>query len=327
MAKGAAGTDFSAWDTQWILSAKNAAKAADVAASVAEPAAKKKAERTAVVSGPQLVSRSSEPTPVLEKTAASAAPLFQPIDADKSENPRPQWVRWAIFAGVPLVIIGLGMLVFMTPSHPRTPAANSQPATVQQPAPAADVSAPQKPSASTAGAKPSAGTPAETDQPKTAQPSVAADMMNAQLAAPSRIAANVTKRDSGDVAPDSFSPNALNSGANLPGQIFSGSGTPKIVPGVSAISAGVAEGMLIHRTEPVYPEFAKNAHVSGTIMLAGEITKTGTLVGLHVLSGPAILRGPALDAVKSWRYRPYMLNNEPVEVQTTIKVIFSLDRR
>lgn len=325
-ATGTAAEDFSAWDTQWILSAKAAAKAADQAASVPEPAAKKKADRAPAHSGPQLVSRAAEQASVAEKSAA-AAPLFQPIDADKTENPRPQWMRWAIIAGIPMVVIGLGMLIFMTPSHPRTPAANQQQAAISQPAPTADVSVSQKPSASTATAKPSAGTPVETDQPKAAQAPVAADMMNAQLAAPSRIAGQVNKSDSGEAAPDSFSPNALGNGASMPGQIFNGSGNLKIVPGVSAISAGVAEGMLIHRTDPVYPEFAKSAHVSGTIVLAGQITKSGSLVGLHVLSGPAILRGPALDAVKSWRYRPYMLNNEPVEVQTTIKVIFSLDRR
>jgi periplasmic protein TonB len=119
----------------------------------------------------------------------------------------------------------------------------------------------------------------------------------------------------------------MDSETSMPGSIFGNSGNIKIVPGVSAISAGVAEGMLIRRTEPVYPEFAKAAHVSGTVVLGGEITKTGALAGLHVLSGPAVLRAPALDAVKNWRYRPYMLNNQPVEVQTTIKVIFSLDRR
>jgi protein TonB len=84
--------------------------------------------------------------------------------------------------------------------------------------------------------------------------------------------------------------------------------------------------MLIHKTAPVYPEFAKAARVSGTILLIANISKTGAIEGLHVISGPAILRGPAMDAVKTWRYRPYMLDNQPVEVQTTIKVIFSLDQ-
>jgi protein TonB len=152
-------------------------------------------------------------------------------------------------------------------------------------------------------------------------------MMNAQLAAPSRIASQVKKTELSEAAPDSFSPNSMDDGAGIPGAVFGSSKDIKIVPGVSAISAGVAEGMLLRRTEPVYPAFAKSAHVSGTVVLSGEITKTGTLAGLRVLSGPASLREAALDAVKNWRYRPYMLNSQPVEVQTTIRVIFSLERR
>lgn len=328
-ASAESGTDFSAWDSQWILSAKNAAKTADLAPSAAEPAAKRKAERVPVPSGPQLVQRAAQHVQVEEP--APASPLFQPIDADKTARPRQPWVRWAIFAGVPIVVIGLGMLIFMTPSRPSNPASSQGQAVAPQEAPsggsASGAGASQKPLAQTSAAKPSAGILVGADQSPAAPAPVAADMMNAQLSAPSRIASQVKNSDSGEAAPGSFSPNAMDNGTSMPGPIFGNSGNLKIVPGVSAISAGVAEGMLIRRAEPVYPEFAKAAHVSGTVVLGGEITKTGSLAGLHVLSGPAVLRAPALDAVKNWRYRPYMLNNEPVEVQTTIKVIFSLDRR
>jgi protein TonB len=118
----------------------------------------------------------------------------------------------------------------------------------------------------------------------------------------------------------------MDGGAALPGQFFSGARNVKVVPAVSAISAGVAEGMLTHKTTPVYPEIAKSAHVSGTVVLGANITKTGQLSNLHVLSGPAMLRNTALEAVKTWHYRPYLLNNQPVEVETTIHVVFSLDR-
>ena len=57
-------------------------------------------------------------------------------------------------------------------------------------------------------------------------------------------------------------------------------------------------------------------------MLGANITKTGQLANLHVLSGPSMLRNAAMDAVKTWRYRPYQLNNQPVEVETTIHVVF-----
>ena len=90
------------------------------------------------------------------------------------------------------------------------------------------------------------------------------------------------------------------------------------------ISAGVATGMLIQKTMPVYPPIAKAARVQGTVVLQATISKLGTIQNLQVISGPAMLQQAALDAVRTWRYRPYLLNNEPVEVETTINVIFTL---
>ncbi len=90
------------------------------------------------------------------------------------------------------------------------------------------------------------------------------------------------------------------------------------------ISAGVAMGMLIQKTQPIYPPIAKAARVSGTVVLQATISKTGTIENLQVVSGPAMLQQAALDAVRTWRYRPYLLNNEPVEVETTVNVIFTL---
>jgi protein TonB len=82
--------------------------------------------------------------------------------------------------------------------------------------------------------------------------------------------------------------------------------------------------MLIQKTQPVYPPIAKAARVSGTVVIQATISKSGTIENLKVISGPAMLQQSALDAVRSWRYRPYLLNNDPVEVETTINVIFTL---
>jgi protein TonB len=82
--------------------------------------------------------------------------------------------------------------------------------------------------------------------------------------------------------------------------------------------------MLLQKTQPIYPPIAKAARVSGTVVLQATITKTGTIEGLKVISGPPMLVQAALDAVKTWRYRPYLLNNDPVEVDTTVNVIFTL---
>jgi protein TonB len=60
------------------------------------------------------------------------------------------------------------------------------------------------------------------------------------------------------------------------------------------------------------------------VVLQATISKTGSIENLHIISGPAMLQQAAMQAVRSWRYRPYLLNNEPVEVETTVNVIFSL---
>jgi len=111
------------------------------------------------------------------------------------------------------------------------------------------------------------------------------------------------------------------------GSVFGSGSGPKVQaapPKKVNISAGVATGMLIQKTQPVYPPIAKAARVSGTVVIQATISKQGTIENLHVISGPAMLQQSALDAVKTWRYRPYLLNNEPVEVETTINVIFTL---
>jgi protein TonB len=92
------------------------------------------------------------------------------------------------------------------------------------------------------------------------------------------------------------------------------------------VSTTVEEGLLIRRTIPVYPAIAKAAGVSGTVALAATISKTGTIENLRVTGGPAMLQRAALDAVSTWLYRPYLLDGKPVEVETTVNVIFTLGR-
>jgi protein TonB len=86
----------------------------------------------------------------------------------------------------------------------------------------------------------------------------------------------------------------------------------------------IAKGMILHKVNPKYPGKAKTAHISGVVVVQGIITKQGKLRDLHVVSGPEMLVEPSLKAVQKWRYKPYLLNGEPVEVETTINVLFSL---
>ena len=90
------------------------------------------------------------------------------------------------------------------------------------------------------------------------------------------------------------------------------------------ISGMVVEGMLIEKTVPVYPAIAKATDTQGTVVLQAIISRSGTIENLHVVSGPAMLQQAALDAVKRWRYRPFLLSGEPVEVETTVNVVFKL---
>jgi protein TonB len=78
---------------------------------------------------------------------------------------------------------------------------------------------------------------------------------------------------------------------------------------------------------PTYPPIARAVRLSGTVSLAATISPTGTITNLRVLSGSPMLQRAAIDAVQSWRYRPYLLNGQPVEVETTINVVFSMNGR
>jgi len=92
------------------------------------------------------------------------------------------------------------------------------------------------------------------------------------------------------------------------------------------VGGNVQSAMIIRKTPPVYPQLAKSARVSGVVHLAAVIAKDGTIQELHSLGGPALLIQAAMDAVKTWVYRPTMLNGEPVQVETTIDVNFTLNQ-
>jgi periplasmic protein TonB len=90
------------------------------------------------------------------------------------------------------------------------------------------------------------------------------------------------------------------------------------------VSTGVSQGLLIAPIRPVYPAFARAAHVEGAVVVEAVISRSGTIERLHVISGPVMLQSAAMDAIRAARYRPYQLNGEAVEVQTTITVNFRM---
>jgi protein TonB len=89
----------------------------------------------------------------------------------------------------------------------------------------------------------------------------------------------------------------------------------------------VGVGRLVKKVQPDYPDVAKTARAQGVVLLAAVITKEGRIKDLEVLATPSpLLTAPALDAVKRWEYSPYLLNGEPVEVETIVNVSFALGR-
>ena len=91
-----------------------------------------------------------------------------------------------------------------------------------------------------------------------------------------------------------------------------------------AVSSGVSAGNLIAPIRPEYPQIAKMTHTQGTVVVEALISRTGSIESAHVLSGPPMLQPAALDAVRQARYRPFLLNGQPTEVQTTITINFRL---
>jgi TonB family protein len=251
-----------------------------------------------------------------------------------------------IAAGAAAVLIPLGVIFAM--SHRSTKAAVSQsvtPVAATLDTSAENTSATETPvSMPVSQDKPSASTKAqpvttdsEPSQKETAQedstPAVSemqTQMMNDQLTAPRMISGDMKKQV--QVAENAPPPEALGVGAaeglggnGSMGKFVGGHAQPVVQAAAPvAISSGVAAGMLIQKTPPIYPSIAKTARVGGTVELAATIARNGTIKDLHVVNGPTMLRQAALDAVRTWRYKPYKLNNQPTEVETTVNVVFTL---
>jgi protein TonB len=99
---------------------------------------------------------------------------------------------------------------------------------------------------------------------------------------------------------------------------------PAPVPSRTFRTSSMLEGMLIRRVQPVYPPLARSARIQGSVVVYALISKAGTMENVRAISGHPLLVPAAIDAVSQWRYRPYILNSEPIEVETQITVNFFL---
>lgn len=164
---------------------------------------------------------------------------------------------------------------------------------------------------------------------------VQTDIVNNQLRTPTKIPKKVEMIKEEEAPP----PQMAGVVGGVPGGVPGGSmggvmgsiigntnvAVPKVAVQRVRISQGVTQGMVVKRVQPTYPQMAKIARVQGAVVLAAVIGKDGAIQNLHVVSTASpLLNQSAIDAVKQWRYRPYILNGEPVEVDTTVTVNFTL---
>jgi protein TonB len=173
-----------------------------------------------------------------------------------------------------------------------------------------------------------------TPAPPPAMPKahIRSEMVSTELLAPSRIP-KVIKVVQDSAIPPSMESVVEGLSSNLAAALSSvigSTGTAPIMvvkvapPKKVSISSGVMAGNLLEKTVPQYPAIAKATRTQGTVVVQATISKAGLIENLRVISGPPLLQQAALDAVGSWRYRPYLLNGEPVEVETTVNVVFNL---
>ena len=163
------------------------------------------------------------------------------------------------------------------------------------------------------------------------------DIVNGELRTPTKIPQKVKMIQEDEAPPPSMASTGVVGGVpgGVPGGSMGGvigsvlSSTPVAVPKIATpqrvrVSAGVTNGLLVHRVAPNYPPLARQARIQGTVLLQAQISKDGNIENLQLISGHPMLAPAAIEAVKQWKYKPYLLNGEPVEVETQVQVNFTL---
>lgn len=115
-----------------------------------------------------------------------------------------------------------------------------------------------------------------------------------------------------------------NSGAALSKLVSSDALLPQPAPNTVQVSQGVSQGLLLKKVPPIYPPMALQLHKEGVVQLLATISKSGEISNVKILSGDSMLARAAADAVLRWKYRPYLLNGAPVEIETQISIVFKV---
>jgi periplasmic protein TonB len=167
---------------------------------------------------------------------------------------------------------------------------------------------------------------------KTIVKPVARLIQSGKLMQPRAIPKEVAVFKEAELPPDVIN-NANQGGVfgGIPGQGLIGGGGPALPPPPKAVAptrikqgGNVTAASIITQTHPVYPALARQARIQGNVVLHAIIDKDGKVAQLEVVTGHPLLVQAALDAVKQWRYKPTLLNGDPVEVDTTITVTFTM---
>lgn len=168
--------------------------------------------------------------------------------------------------------------------------------------------------------------------PQTASaPAVQPASLERALTAPSHIPTTIARIAIN--APEPLGPIGIGPDTGNPASVpWLGPSSPPPLPhvhlakpaGPLRISSGVAEGQLLAPIRPQYPAIALATHTQGTVVVEATISSTGRIENVRVLQGPQLLVSAAVDAIREARYRPFLLNGQPVAVETTISVRFTL---
>ena len=177
-------------------------------------------------------------------------------------------------------------------------------------------------------------TPKPTPTPNTTQgPTTGGDNINAihPFTVPSEIPNGPPKSGDDPTAPAFPTDPSIGLRPGIPGPSMPFVGTANWIPTpvishpiLKPVISSIMESLLIHRVQPTYPQLALQSRTQGSVVLQAIIGRDGTIENLHALTGHPLLVPAAIHAVQQWRYRPYVLNGEPVEVETQVIVNFVL---
>jgi protein TonB len=284
------------------------------------------------------------PTPTLGSARAPNAPTFAALKRDDADRSGARKVLIAVLVVVALAALGyVGYARFgkfwntgvprvvNAPQNSGPPASTLTPAS--NPATSSSTSAPVAAATATQTTAPKTPAAAPLDKPSAIatapaiRPAATAEAPTKKpvpiVVKPGDTAAK-SERQSEDSAP-ALPTTLVDASAANPGLnslMPASANMPKPSLATLKISQGVSQGLLIKRVAPRYPQAALAVRAQGTVQIEATVNKEGNVVNPKVLSGSAVLAQAALEAVRQWRYKPYYLNGQPVEIQTQITIEF-----